>query len=84
MSDKKIDSLKHKKATRARIPSKEEAGFESTECGLDNVFTSTLFEEVIDGLDSCFSKPQLEALVLTVVDDLLTFGRRGATGFGTG
>ena len=31
MSDKKIDSLKHKKATRARIPSKEEAGFESTE-----------------------------------------------------
>lgn len=31
MSDKKIDSLKHKKATRARIPSKEEAGFESNE-----------------------------------------------------
>ena len=31
MTDKKIDSLKHKKATRARIPSKEEAGFESTE-----------------------------------------------------
>ena len=31
MSDKKIDSLKHKKATRARIPSKEEAGFEGTE-----------------------------------------------------
>lgn len=28
MSDKKIDSLKHKKATRARIPSKEEAGCE--------------------------------------------------------
>ena len=28
MTDKKIDSLKHKKATRARIPSKEEAGFE--------------------------------------------------------
>jgi len=27
-NDKKIDSLKHKKATRARIPSKEEAGFE--------------------------------------------------------
>lgn len=31
MTDKKIDSLKHKKATRARIPSKEEAGFESNE-----------------------------------------------------
>ncbi|WP_374277136.1 site-specific DNA-methyltransferase [Azonexus sp.] len=31
MSDKKIDSLKHKKATRARIPSKEEAGSESNE-----------------------------------------------------
>ncbi len=31
MSEKKIDSLKHKKATRARIPSKEEAGFESNE-----------------------------------------------------
>ena len=61
-----------------------EAGFESTECGLDNVFSSTLFEEVIDGLDSCFSKPQLEAWVLTVVDDLLTFGRRCVTGFGTG
>ena len=28
MTDKKIDSLKHKKATRARIPSKEEAGCE--------------------------------------------------------
>ena len=28
---KKIDSLKHKKATRAHIPSKEEAGFESNE-----------------------------------------------------
>ncbi|HMV22681.1 MAG TPA: hypothetical protein PKE50_15535, partial [Rhodocyclaceae bacterium] len=31
MSDKKIDSLKHKKATRARIPSKEEAGCERNE-----------------------------------------------------
>lgn len=31
MTDKKIDSLKHKKATRARIPSKEEAGSESNE-----------------------------------------------------
>ncbi len=28
MTDKKIDSLKHKNAKRARIPSKEEAGFE--------------------------------------------------------
>ncbi len=28
MTDKKIDSLKHRKATRARIPSKEEAGCE--------------------------------------------------------
>ncbi|MGB4911626.1 MAG: site-specific DNA-methyltransferase [Candidatus Dechloromonas phosphoritropha] len=31
MSDKKIDSLKHKKATRARIPSQEEAGYENNE-----------------------------------------------------
>ena len=31
MTDKKIDSLKHKKATRARIPSQEEAGYENNE-----------------------------------------------------
>jgi adenine-specific DNA-methyltransferase len=31
MTDKKIDSLKHKKAKRALIPSKEEAGTESNE-----------------------------------------------------
>ncbi len=31
MTDKKIDSLKHKKARRVHIPSKEEAGYESNE-----------------------------------------------------
>ncbi len=31
MTDKKIDSLKHKKAKRVHIPSKEEAGIESNE-----------------------------------------------------
>ncbi|MBV5332758.1 hypothetical protein JZU54_04165, partial [bacterium] len=31
MTDKKIDSLKHRKAERTRIPSQEEAGYENSE-----------------------------------------------------